>query len=373
MTRKTTRMLAAFMSCSMAVSNLIPFNVLAETIPEKQETKMPQTNEQIPEVKEAAPVALSNFTGSNVHAADGKIAMGNTGSDNFAMSEDMKEIADDFHYSADLNIKSGDAACAALLVGVGDRSQPGNAWRAANVIHHEGENKMRMFRVPGDHNYQPMQVLNGYDSSKTVHLDLDIKANGDFTYKVISEGGTENIMSGNMDDWAGGYIGLLTFSTEAEFSNVQFTDRTVRVDESLFHTTLENLRGLQGSWKITDNGMHSQGSGDNFAISDTKIENFEYSANINNLDKNGAGALMFRVQNPANPKDGCYVMNADYKNNIFKLFEFPSGASIAEVPLSDVEPNADGSYDMKVVVVGEDIYVYANGKGIMREKDIWDC
>lgn len=369
MTRKTTRMLAAFMSCSMAVSNLIPFNVLAETIPEKQETKMPQTNEQIPEVKEAAPVALSNFTGSNVHAADGKIAMGNTGSDNFAMSEDMKEIADDFHYSADLNIKSGDAACAALLVGVGDRSQPGNAWRAANVIHHEGENKMRMFRVPGDHNYQPMQVLNGYDSSKTVHLDLDIKANGDFTYKVISEGGTENIMSGNMDDWAGGYIGLLTFSTEAEFSNVQFTDRTVRVDESLFHTTLENLRGLQGSWKITDNGMHSQGSGDNFAISDTKIENFEYSANINNLDKNGAGALMFRVQNPANPKDGCYVMNADYKNNIFKLFEFPSGASIAEVPLSDVEPNADGSYDMKVVVVGEDIYVYANGKGIMREKD----
>ena len=39
-----------------------------------------------------------------MHAADGKIAMGNTGSDNFAMSEDMKEIADDFHYSADLNL-----------------------------------------------------------------------------------------------------------------------------------------------------------------------------------------------------------------------------------------------------------------------------
>ncbi|MFQ7536548.1 MAG: hypothetical protein ACLRL6_03845 [Clostridium sp.] len=268
-----------------------------------------------------------------------------------------------------MTIKSGDAQCAALLVGVGDRNDPSKAWRAANVIRHEGENKMRMFRVPGDHNYQPMQVLNDYDSTKTVHLDLDIKANGDFTYKVTSEGGSENVMSGNMDDWAGGYIGVLTFQTEAELSNIQFTDRTVRADDSLFHTTLENLRGLQGSWKITEKGMHSQGGGDNFAISDTKIENFEYSANINNLDKKGAGALMFRVQNPDNPKDGCYVINADYTHNIFKLFEFPTGGSIAEVPLSDVEPNADGSYDIKVIVVGEDIYVYANGKGIMREKD----
>ena len=43
----------------------------------------------------------------------------NTGGDNFAMSEDIKVIADDFHYSADLTIKSGDAQCAALLVGVG--------------------------------------------------------------------------------------------------------------------------------------------------------------------------------------------------------------------------------------------------------------
>lgn len=78
---------------------------------------------------------------------------------------------------------------------------------------------------------------------------------------------------------------------------------------------------------------------------------------------------MFRVQNPDNPQAGCYVINADYTHNIFKLFEFPTGGSIAEVPLSDVEPNADGSYDIKVIVVGEDIYVYANGKRIMRVKD----
>ena len=290
MTRKTTRMLTALLSCSMAVTNVVPFHVMAETAPgDPQEEQVPSTKNQEQDTKETAPVSLTNFKGDHVRSEGGKVMLDNTGGDNFAMSEDSKVIADDFHYSADLTIKSGDAQCAALLVGVGDRNDPSKAWRAANVIRHEGENKMRMFRVPGDHNYQPMQVLNDYDSTKTVHLDLDIKANGDFTYKVTSEGGSENVMSGNMDDWAGGYIGVLTFQTEAELSNIQFTDRTVRADDSLFHTTLENLRGLQGSWKITEKGMHSQGSGDNFAISDTKIENFEYSANINNLDKKGAG------------------------------------------------------------------------------------
>ena len=234
MTRKTTRMLTALLSCSMAVTNVVPFHVMAETAPgDPQEVQVPATKNQEQDTKETAPVSLTNFKGDHVRSEGGKVILDNTGGDNFAMSEDIKVIADD----------------------------------------------------------------------------------------------------------------------------------------SLFHTTLENLRGLQGSWKITEKGMHSQGSGDNFAISDTKIENFEYSANINNLDKKGAGALMFRVQNPDNPQAGCYVINADYTHNIFKLFEFPTGGSIAEVPLSDVEPNADGSYDIKVIVVGEDIYVYANGKGIMREKD----
>ena len=42
MTRKTTRMLTAFLSCSMAVTNLVPFNVMAETIAaEPQEVQVP--------------------------------------------------------------------------------------------------------------------------------------------------------------------------------------------------------------------------------------------------------------------------------------------------------------------------------------------
>lgn len=355
--RNSTRMLVAMLSCSMVVTNMVPLNVQAET-----------TQETTPYAEKAATMTLTSFSGSNVSTADGKVLLGRNDGDNVAMSEDMKEMVNDFHYSADVNIKSEGEKSVALYIRVGNRDDAGAAWKGANVVNDSGTNRMRFFKVPNGEDYQ-RKDLEGYDPTKTVHLDFDIKANGEYVYKVTSEGGSENVMSGKIGDWAGGYIGMLSFKTEAELTNIQLTDRTNRVDESQFHTTLTNLRGLSGSWNITENGLHSVGDGDHFAISDTKIENFEYSANINNINKKGAGALMFRVQNPADPRSGCYVMNVDYTHNIFKLFEFPSGGSIAEVPLSSVEPNADGSYDLKVIVVGEDIYVYANGKGIMREKD----
>lgn len=370
MTRKTSRMLTAFLSCSMAVSTLVPFNVLAETLPvEHQESTQTASSRNSEAEKTAAPITMTDFKGDHVSSIEGKVIMNNTGADNFAMSNNVAEIVDDFHYSADVQITDGEAKSAALLVGVANRDKPGDVWRAGNVINHEGTDKMRMFRVPGDHNYQPMQVLEGYDNTQLIHLDLDIKANGDFVYKVISEGGTENIMSGTMDDWAGGYVGILTFNTGAEFSNIQFIDRTVRIDDSTFATTLENLHGLGGVWKYTEEGLNSSGAGDNFAISDTKIKNFEYEGNIRNVGEKGAGALMFRVANPSNPKEGCYVINVDYTHGIFKLFEFPTGGSLAEVPLSSVDPKEDGSYDVKVIAVNEDICVYVNGKGIIKTKD----
>ncbi len=358
--RNSTKVLAAMLSCSMVVSNLMPFTVRASEVTEIAPSDM----------EKAAPMTLTNFSGANVSTNGSTVTLANTGGDNFALSEDMKLTADDFHYSADVLITQDGQVeqSAALLIGVGDRGNPSQAWKGANVINDNGTNIMRFFKVPNGEDYTRKNLEN-YDSTKPIHLDLDVKADGTYVYKVTSEGGSENVVNGKMDDWAGGYIGLLTYKTGAEYSNIQFTDRTERADASQFHTTLENFRGLSGSWKITAEGMHSIGNGDNFAVSDTKIENFEYSANINNLNKKGAGALMFRVQDPANPKNGCYVINADYTNNIFKLFEFPSGASLAEVPLSNVQPNEDGSYDIKVIVVGENIYVYVNGKGIMREKD----
>ena len=64
------------------------------------------------------------------------------------------------------------------------------------------------------------------------------------------------------------------------------------IPQSNFQTNLENLHGLNGTWRETEEGLYSSGTGDNFAISDTKVKNFEYSANIRNEGKKGAGVFI---------------------------------------------------------------------------------
>ena len=52
MTRKTTRMLTALLSCSMAVTNVVPFHVMAETAPgDPQEEQVPSTKNQEQDTK----------------------------------------------------------------------------------------------------------------------------------------------------------------------------------------------------------------------------------------------------------------------------------------------------------------------------------
>ncbi|MFQ7536547.1 MAG: hypothetical protein ACLRL6_03840 [Clostridium sp.] len=85
MTRKTTRMLTALLSCSMAVTNVVPFHVMAETAPgDPQEVQVPATKNQEQDTKETAPVSLTNFKGDHVRSEGGKVMLDNTGGDNFA-------------------------------------------------------------------------------------------------------------------------------------------------------------------------------------------------------------------------------------------------------------------------------------------------
>lgn len=165
--------------------------------------------------------------------------------------------------------------------------------------------------------------------------------------------------------YVGGYFGFLTWNTEALFDD--FNLKTVTQGAPNFNNTLSNLEGQQGQWTQTEQGLHSVGSGDNFALSNTRIIDFEYSANIKNHNEKGAGALVFRSED--NPKNGSYIMNIDYSNKIFKLFSFPSGGTIKEVPLSNIAPKDDGSYDLLVQAVGDTIRVYVNEIGIINVKN----
>ena len=358
MTKKVLKAATVLMTCSMVVSSIAPTSIVAATNP-KMVSQMQKSIEEM---------TLSDFIGGDKDVQENRILLKNTGGDNFAVSNEINELVNDFHYSADVELTAGGENSAALVFGIGDKDKPSTTWKGANVVREQDGNIMRVFKVPAGEDYAEQIQLTDYDITKKIHLDLDVKADGTFIYKVQSEGGSLYQMEGKIDAWVGGYIGILTFKTEAAYSNIKFTDRTIRTVDN-FKTNIENLRGLQGIWSKGEDGLTSSGTGDNFAISDTKSQDFTYQVHTVNKHGKGAGALLFRVENPNDPKAGCYAFNADYTNNIFKLFEFPTGGSLAEIPLSEVAPNEDGSYDLKVTVVGSDIYAYVNGKGVAHVQD----
>ena len=168
--------------------------------------------------------------------------------------------------------------------------------------------------------------------------------------------------------YQGGYFGFLTFQSQVHIENMTLSAQPI--PQSNFQTNLENLHGLNGTWRETEEGLYSSGTGDNFAISDTKVKNFEYSANIRNEGKKGAGSLLFRADE--NPSGGTIAMNVDYSANVFKLFSFGSGAGTYEtVSLASVPENEDGSYDLKVQMYENHLRVYVNGTGIInRDIDV---
>lgn len=360
----------------MAVSNMLPMSIMANEEPlaiqnitdtQKDDSETSKKDTSI----EGKASSLTDFSGEGISVDDQgnvKLSRLSNANDNFAFYKGLKKQTKDFHFSTDVLIAAGGANSAGILFGVKNKDAMNQGWKAANVVK-EGKHPaplMRVFKVPNGEDYTAKEIED-FDLTKKIHLDLDVKEDGSFVYKVKSEGGTENIQSGKIDNWEGGFVGLLAYQTEAVFSDVQFENRE-KQGESL-SPNLENLRGLGGTWqKKEDGSIYSSGGGDNFAISDTKIANFVYRANIKNEGNKGAGALMFRVQNPDNPKGGCYVVNIDYSNKIFKIFEFPSGGTIKQVSLSSVNPKEDGSYDLEVYALGEDAYIFVNGKIIMSVK-----
>lgn len=162
--------------------------------------------------------------------------------------------------------------------------------------------------------------------------------------------------------YVGGYLGMMTYRSEANFTNIKFTKYSSTSNS--FETNLKNIRGKNGIWKETSDGLFSAGWGDNFAVSDSFAKDVHYSANIKNNENRGAGSLMFGVSDINNPSYNSYVVNIDYQNKVFKMFQF-GGGTIKEIPLSQVASKEDGSYDLDVYVKNQRVYVEVNGTGIM--------
>ena len=230
--------------------------------------------------------------------------------------------------------------------------------------------RIKLFQNPlgvglGDNVIPTTVVTTVSDKNAAINFKVSVDKNNNLEVYINNIKADLRMEKDFKNHYIGGYFGFLTWNTNAKFDNFKLT--TVNEQPLNFNTNLDQLKGLQGTWGITSKGLYSAGNGDNFAMSNSAINNFEYRANITNKNKQGAGALVFRSAD--NPKDGSYVMNIDYSNKIFKLFSFPTGGTIKEVPLSTIEPNTDGSYDLKVQAVDDTIRVFVNNIGIVNMKN----
>ncbi|MDF2505461.1 GH32 C-terminal domain-containing protein [Clostridium sp.] len=268
-----------------------------------------------------------------------------------------------FTYEADVNLEDGPSA--ALTFGVANKDNPSSGvWYAVNVNKTEGYSYsqndnvtgvIRLFKVvPG----QPLGI------NKAAPLTDAQKAKNTFHYKVTVDS-NKNIkfyLDGNLvlmendPTWTGGNLGILSFNTKASFSNVKFSDDAVDNDENGFLTNLTNIQGLGGGiWNKTNEGLYSQGRGDNFAISQTTGSDFTYESNVT-LPSTGAASLVFRSNDNGSSS---YVANVDKGAGMGKLFKFQNGSAqvFSEFKLATIKD----TYNLKVKAIGSHIEYYIDG------------
>ena len=128
----------------------------------------------------------------------------------------------------------------------------------------------------------------GYTSG-TLHLKIDVKADGTYTYSFGGKDGTVNSLTGQINGWQGGYVGILTFNTKATFSNISFENRQKDASNNTidpgtnYKTNLESITAMDNAtWKVTDEGLYSDaaGKGGSFLFSQTEGTDFVYSTDV---------------------------------------------------------------------------------------------
>lgn len=320
--------------------------------------------------QEQAPENFNNVGGANAEVVDGTLVLDALG-DHFAMLESQKTAANDFHYEADVKLLEGQDGepdmSAALVFGAASRKTPGSKWYAANMDTRR-RNNSDYFRVFG----AGQDILGGgntsdVDPEKPIHLAIDVKSDGSFTYEFGNVGETMHSVSGTIPAWQGGYVGLLTFRAKAAFSNIQFLDRTVSVpdekleitDDSKWDTNLEESTIKGGTWTTTDEGLVSDATnkGDTFLISGVNGKNFIYETDMTYASNSGAAGLLFRFSETEDGKEG-YAVNVDAGSHKAKFWRWQADQALQLIDEKEVK-QAD-TYHLKVVCIDGNMQYWVN-------------
>ena len=337
------------------------------------------TPTQIPEEGEKKGLTdFRNIGGAamEIDQTAGSIKLAQGAGDHFAMYNGLTAPTDAFLLEADVRFtgnNAGGSNSAGLVFGADKQDQTPSRWFGANVDTSRSADK-DLFRVfgPGLNDvWEGEGDRSEIDLNNSLHLKLEVEKSGVFTYTFGNTGQPSCKIEGKVPDWKGGYVGLLTFDSEAVFSNVIFENRTDEEEMlAAYHTNLQDLAFHGGDWKMTEKGLYSNAEekGDCFALSGTTGKNFVYSTDVTFESREGAAALIFRSSSDLENKE-CYAVNLDVGSHKCKFWRWQANDALQLIDEKEVPAAANETYTLKVVAADAWILYYVNDQLIASTGD----
>ncbi|EOS62131.1 hypothetical protein C815_00022, partial [Firmicutes bacterium M10-2] len=317
------------------------------------------------------PDSFNNIGSAGMNVVEGALVLDAAG-DHFAMLGSQTKPAKDFRLEADVQLISGtgegsegNQMSAALVFGASNKKNPTGKWYGANVDSRRQGNA-DFFRVFGaGRDILSGGIVEDVDLNKPIHLAIDVKQDGSFVYSFGNTEGVQHDASGMIENWEGGYVGMLTFCAKAAFSNIQFIDRTVEEESKPIETDERWQNNLGdsivqgGEWTMDKDGLASNaiGKGDTFLISEMEGENFIYETDLMYKNDTGAAGLLFRFQNTEYGKEG-YAVNVDAGSHKAKFWRWEADQAQQLINEKDVAPAE--TYHLKVVCIDGSIQYWVN-------------
>lgn len=278
---------------------------------------------------------------------DGNVRLSKKDSDHFAVINGTAGNKA-FTFEADVEIDSGDPS-AALIFGVSNPESPAEAWCGAN-INFADSNNAGLARVFGTGiSSEPSENLQEFEKSGSWHLKLEMRDDGNFTYTFTDSNDKEGSVTGNVADWSGGSVGLLTYNSAATFSNITLDNTPVDLSDGISGTTMAQIDS-------TGETVVLSGSGDNIALYSgltAAADNFIWEADVELINGNSAG-LVFGAAGAEDINGwGAANVNGD------KALVWGAGIDYNENDSADISSlNKSGTLHLKLEVDASGTFTY---------------
>ncbi len=357
------KVLSFILVFSMFFTNLTFVN--AFNMPDEKTDVPDGTFESKLEAKE-----LSNFVsksnGEVTSNEDGVMLSKKNNDDHHALLNEENKY-NSFIYEGD--VKLIDGISAGLVIGVADQENVTNSWYAISFNTEDTQNRARLFKVENDvtnYAYITSDEASSIDFSDTVHMYIEFDEIGNYVFKLSNNVTNEVIKTGKVDNWSGGYIGLLTFDSSALFSNIKITDTS---NSDNLKTNLDGIKE-NDNYRISDIGItgNSNGVNDVFLLSETDGDNFVYEADVKFNERCGAASLVFRANEDLNNKS-MYVANINGASGEVRLFKFGQDDNYDLAKSQFIALDENNEYHLKITVIDKHIVYYINGQLVINTAD----